>query len=80
MVATKAVEEVIENHYTDQYEILSSISFADENILKHIKKHREDEMHHKAIAEEYLANENYPVIEFIIKSGCKAAIKIATIL
>ena len=76
MLCTASVEEVIDEHYSNQINELES----DEKILKKkIIKFREDELHHKDIA--YAEKEKkkglYSILDKIIKTGSKIAINIS---
>tara|TARA_A100001234_G_scaffold88138_1_gene77722 strand:- start:1303 stop:1836 length:534 start_codon:yes stop_codon:yes gene_type:complete len=76
MLCTASVEEVIDEHYQNQIEQLGT----DEKILKDkIIKFRQDELHHKDIAYEKGATKKglYSILDKIIKTGSKAAIKIS---
>ena len=76
MLCTASVEEVIDEHYQNQIEQLGT----DEKILKDkIIKFRQDELHHKDIAYEKGATKIglYSILDKIIKTGSKAAIKIS---
>ena len=76
MLCTASVEEVIDGHYKDQIDQLGS----DEKELKNkIIKFRQDELHHKDIAYEKGATKKglYTILDKIIKTGSKAAIKIS---
>jgi ubiquinone biosynthesis monooxygenase Coq7 len=76
MLCTASVEEVIQEHYADQIEQLGS----NEKKLKNkIIKFREDEIHHKDIAYEEGATKEgpYSILDKIIKTGSKIAIKIS---
>ena len=76
MLCTASVEEVIDEHYQNQINQLGS----DEKYLKKkIIKFREDELHHKDIAFEEGASKEglYKVLDRIIKTGSKIAIKIS---
>ncbi len=76
MLCTASVEEVIDNHYQNQIKQLEN----DEKKLKDkIIKFREDELHHKDIAYEEGATKNgfYSILDKIIKSGSKLAIRIS---
>jgi 3-demethoxyubiquinol 3-hydroxylase len=73
---TAAVEEVIEDHYRDQIEELGD----NEPALKTmITQFRAEEIAHKdqAIAEGAKDAFGHPVLEAIIKAGCRAAIAIS---
>ena len=76
MLCTASVEEVIDKHYQNQINQLGP----DEKDLKNkIIKFREDELHHKDIAYEKGATKKglYSILDKIIKTGSKAAIKIS---
>ena len=76
MLCTASVEEVIDEHYQNQINQLSS----DEKDLKNkIIKFREDEINHKDIAYEEGATKSglYSVMDKIIKTGSKIAIRIS---
>ena len=76
MLCTASVEEVIDEHYKNQINQLKS----DEKKLKQvISKFRNDELHHKDIAYEKGATKEgiYSIIDKIIKTGSKVAIKIS---
>ena len=50
MACTVAVEEVITDHYNDQLRELHTPDFKEEKSLRQIiKKHRDEEMHHRDI-------------------------------
>ena len=76
MLCTASVEEVIDEHYKNQIDQLG----ADEKELKEkIIEFRDDELHHKNIAYEEGATKKglYSVMDKIIKTGSKLAIKIS---
>ena len=76
MLCTASVEEVIDGHYKNQIDQIGS----DENNLKNnIIKFRDDELHHKDIAYNEGATKEgfYTIIDKIIKTGSKLAIKIS---
>ena len=76
MLCTASVEEVIDEHYTNQINQLES----DENKLKEkIIKFREDELHHKNVAYDEGATKKgvYSILDKIIKTGSKIAISIS---
>ena len=76
MLCTASVEEVIDEHYSDQISQLES----DEKKLKEkIIKFREDELHHKDIAYKEGATKKgiYSILDKIIKTGSKIAINIS---
>ena len=76
MLCTASVEEVIDEHYSNQIKELEN----DEKKLKNkIIKFREDELHHKDIAYEEGATKKgfYSILDKIIKTGSKVAINIS---
>ena len=76
MLCTASVEEVIDGHYKNQIDQIGS----DENNLKNnIIKFRDDELHHKDIAYDEGATKEgfYSIIDKMIKTGSKLAIKIS---
>ena len=76
MLCTASVEEVIDGHYKSQIDQIGS----DENSLKNkITKFRNDELHHKDIAYSKGATKEgfYTIIDKVIKTGSKLAIKIS---
>jgi len=76
MLCTASVEEVIQEHYTNQIKQLKP----DEKKLKEkIIKFREDELMHKNIAYDEGATKEgvYSIIDKIIKTGSKIAINIS---
>ena len=76
MLCTASVEEVIDEHYSNQIKELKN----DEKDLRNkIIKFREDELHHKDIAYEEGATKKglYSIMDKIIKIGSKIAINIS---
>ena len=76
MLCTASVEEVIDGHYKSQIDQIGS----DENDLKkNIIKFRNDEINHKNIAYDNGATKEgfYTIIDKVIKTGSKLAIKIS---
>ena len=76
MLCTASVEEVIDGHYKSQIDQIGS----DENDLKkNIIKFRNDELNHKDIAYDNGATKEgfYTIIDKVIKTGSKLAIKIS---
>ena len=76
MLCTASVEEVIDKHYQNQ---IDQIGDDEIELKKKIIKFREDELHHKDIAFEEGASKDgfYKIIDGIIKTGSKIAIKIS---
>ena len=76
MLCTASVEEVIQEHYSNQIKQIES----DEKKLKDkIIKFRKDELDHKNIAYEEGATKegSYSILDKIIKTGSKIAIRIS---
>ena len=76
MLCTASVEEVIDEHYKSQIEQIEG----DEIDLKEkIIKFRQDELDHKDIAYEKGATKKglYSIMDKVIKTGSKVAIKIS---
>ena len=76
MLCTASVEEVIDSHYKNQIHQIEE----DEKDLKNIiVKFRQDELHHKDIAYEEGATKQgfYSIMDKIIKTGSKVAIKLS---
>ena len=76
MLCTASVEEVIDEHYSNQIKELEN----DEKKLKDkIIKFREDELHHRDIAYKEGATKKgiYSILDKIIKTGSKIAINIS---
>ena len=76
MLCTASVEEVIDEHYSDQIRQLGS---DEKNLKKKIIKFRDDELHHKDIAYKEGATKKglYSILDKIIKTGSKIAINIS---
>ena len=76
MLCTASVEEVIDEHYQNQINQLGS---DEKNLKEKIIKFREDELHHKDIAYEKGATKKglYSIMDKVIKTGSKLAIKIS---
>lgn len=75
MLVTEAVEDVIENHYAEQIDILKNMQNV-QDLASIIKQFREDELEHKATAIEYESKRaNFTgFCNKIIKSICRNAI------
>ena len=76
MLCTASVEEVIDKHYKSQIDQIE----IDEKILREkIIKFRQDELNHKDIAYEEGATKKglYSIMDKVIKTGSKVAIKIS---
>ena len=76
MLCTASVEEVIDDHYKNQ---IDQIGTDEKNLKNNIIKFREDELHHKDIAYNEGATKQgfYSIMDKIIKTGSKLAIKIS---
>lgn len=78
MACTVAVEEVIEEHYADQYDQLNTIpeKQSETELKSIIEDFREEEIEHRNIAldNDALDAPGYPVLTKAIKSGSKLAI------
>ena len=76
MLCTASVEEVIDGHYKNQ---IDQIGPDEKNLKNNIIKFRNDEIHHKDIAYKEGATKEgfYVLIDKIIKTGAKLAIKIS---
>ena len=76
MLCTASVEEVIENHYTNQIKELGD----DEKVLKtKIEKFKSDEINHKNIAYESGATNKgfFSIMDKLIKTSSRIAIAIS---
>tara|TARA_Y100001970_G_C14134765_1_gene803690 strand:+ start:565 stop:1098 length:534 start_codon:yes stop_codon:yes gene_type:complete len=76
MLCTASVEEVIDDHYKSQ---IDQIGSDEKNLKNKIIKFRDDELHHKNIAYDEGATKEgyYRIIDKIIKTGSRLAIKIS---
>ena len=76
MLCTASVEEVIDGHYKNQ---LNELQSDEKNLKEKIKKFRDDEIHHKNIANDNGASKKglYSIFDKIIKTGSKIAINIS---
>ena len=76
MLCTASVEEVIDEHYSNQIKELEN---DEKKLKKKIIKFREDELHHKDIAYKEGATKKgvYSILDKIIKTGSKIAINIS---
>ena len=76
MLCTASVEEVIDGHYKNQ---IDQIGTDEKNLKNNIIKFRNDEIHHKDIAYNEGATKEgfYTIIDRVIKTGSKLAIKIS---
>ena len=76
MLCTASIEEVIDKHYKNQ---IDQIGLDENNLKNKIIKFRDDELHHKDIAYDEGATKEgfYSIIDKMIKTGSKLAIKIS---
>ena len=76
MLCTASVEEVIDVHYKNQ---INQIGSDEKNLKNSIIKFREDELRHKDIAYNKGASKKgfYSLIDKVIKTGSKLAIKVS---
>ena len=76
MLCTASVEEVIDGHYKSQIDQIGSDEI---DLKKNIIKFRNDELNHKDIAYDNGATKEgfYRIIDKVIKTGSKLAIKIS---
>ena len=76
MLCTASVEEVIDEHYLNQ---INQLGPEEKELKKKITKFRQDELDHKDIAYEEGASKKglYSVMDKIIKTGSKIAIRIS---
>jgi ubiquinone biosynthesis monooxygenase Coq7 len=76
MLCTASVEEVIDEHYSDQ---IKQLEDDEKKLKKKIIKFRADELHHKDIAYKEGATKKgvYSILDKIIKTGSKVAINIS---
>ena len=76
MACTAAVEEVIDDHYAEQYEALNG---QDAELAATVEDFRAEEAEHRDIALDHGAEETpgYSILSGAIKAGCKAAIWIS---
>ena len=76
MLCTASVEEVIDGHYKKQ---LDALGDDEKDLKKSISKFRDDEIEHKNIAYDTGATKDglYSILDKIIKTSSKAAIKVS---
>lgn len=77
MICTDAVEEVINQHYSEQIDNLQHTE--EKDLLKNIKKFREEELEHQQTAQNniYSLSLRDKCLYHIIKFGCSLSIKLA---
>lgn len=73
---TEAVETVIEEHYAGQ---IAEIGSRDPELAAELSRFREEELAHRDLAVEEGAREapGYSLLSAVIRTGCRAAIKIS---
>jgi 3-demethoxyubiquinol 3-hydroxylase len=76
---TAAVEEVIEEHYRDQEAALAARHPEEGELATMIARFRDEEVAHRDEAVAHGAKEApaHPILEGLIKAGCRAAIAVA---
>ena len=76
MLCTASVEEVIDEHYKNQ---INQIEVDEKDLKEKIIKFRQDELDHKDIAYKEGATKKglYSIMDKVIKTGSKVAIKIS---
>ena len=76
MLCTASVEEVIDEHYKSQ---IDQIEMDEKDLKEKIIKFRQDELDHKDIAYEEGATKKglYSIMDKVIKTGSKIAIKVS---
>jgi ubiquinone biosynthesis monooxygenase Coq7 len=79
MLCTASVEEVIDQHYQSQIKHLEEEEKGEKDLLKKIKKFRQDELEHRDIAYDEGATKKgaYGLLDLAIKTGSKIAIEVA---
>lgn len=77
MICTEAVEEVINDHYKEQFAQLKEIDELD--LAENIEKFRQEELEHHDIAKANMSNLNlgHKLLYQSIKLGCKISISLA---
>lgn len=78
MTCTEAVEEVINEHYLEQIQILKK--YQDEaDLLNKIEQFRQEELEHRDIALKHDSKQakGHKLLSLLIKSTCKVAIKMS---
>ncbi|WP_164155500.1 demethoxyubiquinone hydroxylase family protein [Sandarakinorhabdus rubra] len=75
MACTEAVETVIDEHYGEQTVALADGS--DPELKAMIDDYRADEVAHRDAAAAHTGGGAFPVLEGLIRAGCRAAIAVA---
>lgn len=75
MVTTKAVEEIIDEHYKEQLRNPG----LDNDLAENIEKFRQEELEHKDVAQKNMTNLSigHSILYNLVKLGCKISINIA---
>ncbi len=73
---TEAVETIIEEHYANQ---VAELAEREPDLAAELAKFREEELAHRDLAVEEGAREapGYALLAAVIRTGCRAAIKIS---
>jgi len=75
MACTEAVETVIDEHYGEQTVALADGS--DPALRAMIDDYRADEVEHREAATAHTGGGAFPIMEAVIRAGCRAAIAVA---
>ena len=75
VAATVAVETVIDQHYGEQAEALAD--GADPELAAMGDDVRADEVEHRETAAAHSGKNGFPVMQAVIRAGCRAAIAVA---
>lgn len=75
MAATVAVETVIDEHYGAQEDALADGS--DPELLAMVKDYRADEAEHRDTAAAHSGEYAFPLMQAVIRAGCRVAIRVA---
>jgi len=75
MACTEAVETVIDEHYGEQTTALADGS--DPELRAMIDDYRADEVAHRTAATAHTGGGAFPIMEAVIRAGCRAAIAVA---
>ncbi|WP_156256149.1 demethoxyubiquinone hydroxylase family protein [Sandarakinorhabdus oryzae] len=75
MACTEAVETVIDEHYGEQTAALADGS--DPELKAMIDDYRADEVEHRDAAAAHTGGGAFPVLEAVIRAGCRTAIAVA---
>jgi len=75
MAATVAVETVIDAHYAEQSQSLAD--GADPELNAMVDDYRADEAEHRETAAGHAGEQGYPLMQALIRAGCRLAIRVA---